>query len=78
MTLFAVIDVETTGLSAAQGDRVVEFAAVILDEQFRVVRMFDSLVHPQRSIPPHVTQIHGISNHAESAQPRHLQTCSRT
>ena len=69
MTLFAVIDVETTGLSAAQGDRVVEFAAVILDEQFRVVRMFDSLVHPQRSIPPHVTQIHGISNHAVRTAP---------
>jgi len=69
VTLFAVIDVETTGLSAAQGDRVVEFAAVILDEQFRVVRMFDSLVHPQRSIPPHVTQIHGISNHAVRTAP---------
>ena len=62
MALFAVFDVETTGLSPAQGDRVVEIAVVILDEQFRVVRMFDSLVHPQRSISSQVTQIHGISN----------------
>lgn len=64
MSLFAVLDVETTGLSPAQGDRVVEIAVVVLDEQFQVVRMFDSLVHPQRSIPSHVTQIHGISNQA--------------
>ncbi len=69
VSLFAVLDVETTGLSAAQGDRVVEIAVVILDEQFRVVRMFDSLVHPQRSIPSHVTQIHGISNHAVRTAP---------
>ena len=69
MALFAVFDVETTGLSPAQGDRVVEIAVVILDEQFRVVRMFDSLVHPQRSIPSQVTQIHGISNHAVRSAP---------
>ena len=69
MALFAVIDVETTGLSAAQGDKVVEIAVVILDEQFRVVRMFDSLVNPQRSIPSHVTQIHGISNQAVRVAP---------
>lgn len=69
VALFAVLDVETTGLSAAQGDRVVEIAVVILDEQFRVIRMFDSLVHPQRSIPSQVAQIHGISNHAVRSAP---------
>jgi DNA polymerase-3 subunit epsilon len=69
LPLFAVLDVETTGLSAAQGDRVVELAVVVLDEQFRVVRMFDSLIHPQRSIPSHVTQIHGISNQAVRTAP---------
>lgn len=69
VALFAVLDVETTGLSPAQGDRVVEIAVVILDEQFRVVRMFDSLVNPRRSIPSQVTQIHGISNHAVRSAP---------
>ncbi|MDA1231757.1 MAG: 3'-5' exonuclease [Planctomycetota bacterium] len=69
MALFAVLDVETTGLSPVQGDRVVEIAVVILDEQFRVVRMFDSLVNPKRSIPTQVTQIHGISNSAVRSAP---------
>jgi len=62
VAVFAVFDVETTGLSAAQGDRVVEIAAVILDDQFRVLRIFDSLVHPDRTIPNLVSQIHGISD----------------
>jgi DNA polymerase III epsilon subunit family exonuclease len=69
VALFAVFDVETTGLSAAQGDRVVEIAVVVLNEQFHVVRIFDSLVHPGRSIPSQVTQIHGISNHSIRAAP---------
>ena len=69
MALFAVLDVETTGLSPAKGDRVVEIAVIVLDEQFRVVRMFDSLVNPERSIPSHVTQIHGISHHAVRSAP---------
>lgn len=68
MTVFAVFDVETTGLSAAQGDRVVELAAVVLDEQFRVIRVFDSLIRPQRRIPSVVTQVHGISDaHVQQA-----------
>jgi len=69
VALFAVLDVETTGLSPAQGNRVVEIAVVVLDEQFRVVRIFDSLVDPQRSIPLNVTQIHGISQHAVRSAP---------
>jgi len=60
VAVFAVFDVETTGLSAAQGDRVVEIAAVILDDQFRVLRIFDSFVYPERTIPSLVSQIHGI------------------
>ena len=68
MAVFAVFDVETTGLSAAQGDRVVELAAVVLDDQFRVVRLFDSLIRPQRRIPAVVTRVHGISDaHVQQA-----------
>lgn len=68
MTVFAVFDVETTGLSAAQGDRVVELAVVVMDQRFRVIRLFDSLIRPQRRIPSMVTQVHGISDsHVEQA-----------
>lgn len=73
MTRFAVLDVETTGLSADQGDRVVEIAVIVLDENFRVVRMLDSLVHPCRRIPPYVASIHGITDAAVQEAPTFTQ-----
>jgi ATP-dependent DNA helicase DinG len=65
--------VETTGLSADRGDRVVEIAVIVLDENFRVVRMLDSLVHPCRRIPPYVASIHGISDIAVQDAPTFTQ-----
>jgi DNA polymerase-3 subunit epsilon len=73
VTQFAVLDVETTGLSPDRGDRVVEIAIIVLDENFRVVRMLDSLVHPCRRIPQHVASIHGISDLAVQEAPTFTQ-----
>lgn len=73
MSRFAVLDVETTGLSPDQGDRVVEIAIIVLDENFHVVRMLDSLVHPCRRIPPYVASIHGISDVAVENAPTFTQ-----
>ena len=68
MPIFAVVDVETTGLKSEYGHRVVELAAVILDSEFRVLRVFDSLVNPERSIPDEATEIHGVmSEHVREA-----------
>ena len=69
MTMFAIFDVETTGLYPDRGDRIVEIAAAILDDQFRVVRLFDSLVNPGRTIPPPATAVHRISNADVSRAP---------
>jgi DNA polymerase III epsilon subunit-like protein len=69
MSLFAVFDVETTGRFPEHGDRIVEFAAVVLDEHFRVVRLFDSLVNPERTIPAAATTIHKISQKDISGAP---------
>lgn len=73
MSRFAVLDVETTGLSPDRGDRIVEIAIIVLDENFRVVRMLDSLVHPCRRIPPYVASIHGISDAAVQDAPTFTQ-----
>jgi len=56
MLLF--LDTETTGLSAAAGDRIVEVA--IIDESGRA--LIDTLVNPGRSIPVSATRIHGITD----------------
>lgn len=57
--MYAVVDVETTGLRAAWHDRVVEVAVVHLDRQGVVTGQWCSLVNPKRDLGPQ--SIHGIS-----------------
>jgi len=58
-------DTETTGLEPFGGDRVIEFAAVVLhlDDDGRVGERVDHsfLINPERQIPRKVTEITGIS-----------------
>ncbi|PZF98298.1 exonuclease domain-containing protein [Micromonospora endophytica] len=56
---FAVIDVETTGLSAGR-DRVVEIAVVNTDLSGRIVDTWTTLINPGGSVG--ATHIHGITN----------------
>jgi len=57
---FAVIDIETTGLSPAR-DSVVEIACVTVDEG-AVVGRWSTLVRPKGPIPAFATAIHGIDD----------------
>ena len=72
MTLTAVIDFETTGLSPAYGDRVTEVAIVLL-EGGRVVDRFQSLMNAGVRIPAFITQLTGISNAMIASAPEATQ-----
>ena len=52
------LDTETTGLSAADGDRIVEIA--IVDVRGRT--LVNTLVNPRRPIPRDASRIHGITD----------------
>ncbi len=54
-------DTETTGLAPTKGDRVIELAAVVYEED-REVRCFSTLINPDRPIPARATEIHGITD----------------
>ncbi|HLF18347.1 MAG TPA: 3'-5' exonuclease [Candidatus Omnitrophota bacterium] len=56
-----VFDVETTGLSPLEGDRVIEIAAIKVKEG-KVVATIESLINPQRSIPLEAQRINHISD----------------
>lgn len=56
------LDTETTGLSAADGDRIVEIGCVELDERRLTGRTLHHYVNPQRSSHPDAMRIHGISD----------------
>ena len=61
MSLIAVIDFETTGLSPAMGDRATE-VAIVLVQGGRIVDRFQSLMNAGVRIPAFITQLTGISN----------------
>ena len=58
--MYAIIDVETTGLSPA-GEKITEIA-IILHDSKQVVDEFSSLVNPEKKIPYRITQMTGITN----------------
>jgi DNA polymerase III subunit epsilon len=56
---YTVIDVETTGFSPRQHDRIVEIAAVYVSETGQIEGEWATLVNPGRDVGP--TRIHGIT-----------------
>jgi DNA polymerase III epsilon subunit family exonuclease len=58
---FAVVDVETTGARALRSDRITEIAVVVVSGGRREV-VFESLVNPERPIPPAICAITNITN----------------
>ena len=65
---FVIFDVETTGLSPVEGDRIVEIAAVKV-KGAQVVDKFYSLVNPQRSIPAQASLVNNITDDMIAAAP---------
>ncbi|WP_088035628.1 ATP-dependent DNA helicase DinG [Evansella clarkii] len=67
MERFVIIDVETTGVSFAKGDRVIQLAYVVV-ENMEITDRYSSYVNPERSIPPFIQSLTGINkNHTEKA-----------
>ncbi|MCP3967967.1 MAG: 3'-5' exonuclease [Lentisphaerae bacterium] len=65
---FTVFDVETTGMSPVR-DRIVELAAVRVDQDGKITR-FESLVNPNCRIPPQVSRVHRITDNMVVDSPK--------
>ena len=57
---FAVVDVETTGSRPDGGDRITEIAVVTVRDG-QIADVYETLVNPERSIPPFITRLTNIS-----------------
>jgi DNA polymerase III epsilon subunit family exonuclease len=68
MTRYAVLDIETTGLSP-QDDRIVEIGVLYINENGHEERYAGSLLNPLREIPDAASAVHGISEQMVRDQP---------
>jgi DNA polymerase-3 subunit epsilon len=66
--MFAVIDVETTGLSPVR-EKIIDIA-VIIHDGIQVIDEFSSLIDPEKVIPANITRLTGITNEMIQGAPR--------
>lgn len=64
-----VFDTETTGLSPASGDRMVEIGCIELINRVETGREFHSYFNPERPMDPVAQSIHGLSDAFLSDKP---------
>jgi DNA polymerase III subunit epsilon len=73
---FAVVDVETTGIRAAFGDRITEIAVAVVQGGRREI-VFESLVNPERPIPRAICTITNITDDMVRHAPRFSDLAER-
>ena len=73
---FIVVDVETTGARAYGGDRVTEVAAVLVRDGVATT-VFDTLINPERPIPPTITAVTNITSAMVRRAPRFAEVCDQ-
>ena len=56
------LDTETTGLYAAQGDRIIEIGCIEMEGRRTTGRKLHHYLNPQRSSHPEAVRIHGITD----------------
>ena len=65
-----VFDTETTGLSPADGDRIVEIGCVEIHNRIETGRTFHAYFNPERDMPFEAEQVHGLTTVFLSDKPR--------
>ena len=73
---YVVVDVETTGTSPWSGDRITEIAAIVVRDGV-VAERFETLVNPERSIPPMITNLTQINWEMVKDAPRFRDICEQ-
>ena len=70
MSRALVLDTETTGLDPATGDRVLEVAAVELENLVPTGRHFHVLIDPERDVPEEAVRVHGFTREMLIGKPK--------
>ena len=70
-----VFDTETTGVSPASGDRMVEIGCVELINRCPTGREYHAYFNPRRAMPSEAEAVHGLSGHFLSDKPLFEAIC---
>lgn len=65
-----VLDTETTGLDAANGDRLIELGCVEIVNRIPTGREFHRYLNPERDIHPEAVAVHGLTPEFLADKPR--------
>ena len=65
-----IFDTETTGLSPATGDRMVEIGCVEMIDRVETGRTYHAYFNPERAMPSEAESVHGLSDIFLSDKPR--------
>lgn len=71
----AIIDVETTGSSPGV-DRVIDVGVILVDKD-AVTATWESLINPQRRLPPEITSLTGITSNQLATAPTFSEIASQ-
>ncbi|MEK4147563.1 ATP-dependent DNA helicase DinG [Robertmurraya sp. FSL W8-0741] len=58
---FVVVDLETTGNAPKKGDKIIQFAAVVV-ENGKITEQFSSFINPGREIPLFIEELTGLND----------------
>jgi len=73
--VYAIIDIETTGLSPGS-ERITEIAVIVHDGK-KEVEKFSTLINPERKISYRITQITGINNKMVETAPKFYEVAKK-
>lgn len=76
MSRSILFDTETTGLEPHLGHRVIEFAALELENELPTGRFFHRLIDPERDIPDEATRVHGFTRAHLLGKPRFAEVAA--
>ncbi len=72
---FAIIDIETTGLSPRY-EKITE-SAVFIHDGIQIVDEFSTLIHPEKKISYRITQLTGITNQMVEQAPKFYEVAKK-
>ena len=73
--MYAVLDIETTG-GNARFEKITEIAICIHDGE-KIVDEYSTLVNPEKSIPPFISRLTGITNEMVEAAPKFFEIAKK-